>query len=118
MLILERLPAQIPGSTVDVGTDTEKCLLCLLGNIQQVEVIFFAVEGVDLNKFLVGFQATGGLTAFLDIQLRRHGNQLVEIDGAKAVFVILDGLKQGFDTVRVALDLDDICHMVWHENLQ
>ena len=73
-----------------------------------------SAEGVNLNEILIGFQTGTRLAACLDIQALRHGNDLIEIHRADSKLIILDGLQHGSDLLRLSVQRQHICYMVWH----
>ena len=108
-------PAQLPGLLVDVCPHFEEGLLAFLGDGEEFHILALA-QLVDLQEGVVELNAIRGAAAGLDVQLLRHGEDLVEVDGAVTVFLVFDDLQHPADGFRVASEADTVGYMIWHNS--
>ena len=108
-------PAQFPGCLGDIPTLLEEGPLAFLGDGEQVNVLALA-QPVDLQEIVVQLDTVMGAAPGFNGQLRRHGDELVEVDGAGAFLLVLDFLLHFLNRFRVALEAEKVQYVIGHDS--
>lgn len=114
MKIPKRSLADLPGLFVNILPFFEERFFPILRDVEKICLSGFLPERVDFREGAVGFETVRRAGPGFNIQFGRHGEDLVEVDAAIAVFIVLDCFQHSPDRFRIAAECENVCYMVRH----